>query len=1130
MGPDKKKSGASRRRTPPGDSAPPGRQSKAARGARSRKKAEEAQNDRADSSRLRQRTKAPLEAGGGDIADLSPSEARKLLHELQDAQLELERQNEELRAAQQESEGRYRLLAETATDVVWLADLDFECSYISPSVEQLLGYTVDEIMAMSIQDVVTPSSLAQFRAIAERERLLEGQGAGAAKQSLVLEQEMIRKDGATVDVETTVALRRDADGRFAHIVGVTRNVEERRGVEKVLRASERRLRVALDAVSDGVWDYDVVAGKIHTGQRCLDLLGYPPHEMGDTVEFWWDLVHPDDQARMASLFKDHMEGKTSRFEAELRLRDAEGCWLWILGQGQVTAWDTDLKPTRILGTLTEINSRKEAEAQVRLLSSVVEQSTVSMAIANLDGYLTFANGACSALYGYAPEEMLGKHLSMLHRPEDMPIVDAANERLRETGRFAGVIPCRRRDGRVFPCMMRNALLRDENDSPIALVGAFDDISERLRHGHASHEREEQQRLAIENMPVLVNAFDEDGTIIVWNLECERVTGYAAEEIVGNPHAMDMLYPDPAHRESVVASIRRQEADAREKEFGLTRKDGGTRTISWSNVSHTCPIPGWAVWAVGVDVTDRVEFEARLRDSEARLKQAMQGADLGMWEREISTGRLVFNDRWAEILGHSPDEITPHMSSWQDRIHPEDRAETLAAMNDHLEGRIPFYEGEFRMRTKTGDWRWILSRGRVVERDAEGRPLRTAGTHLDISARKEAERKRRKIETQMQQTQKLESLGVLAGGIAHDFNNILMAIMGNADLVLQDLAKDSPLRPRIEEVEKASRRAVTLTHQMLAYSGKGRLVTRPIDLGQAVAEIAHLLRSSFQEGVLVTLNLGENLPAIRADSAQIQQVVMNLLLNASEAFADHSQGDITVSTGVREYSRADLSRTYLDEGRPEGSYVYLEVADTGCGMDEEVLSRIFDPFYSTKFTGRGLGLAALLGIVRGHNGAVMVQSAPGSGSTITVLFPALDGSVAEAQEEESPLSELAWTGSGTVLLVDDEDTVLEVSSRMLERIGLKVLTATDGCEALEVFRERGDEIDCILLDLTMPNMGGEQAYHALRALRKDVPIVLSSGFGEQELAERFAEHDITGIIHKPYKTAALTALMRDVLDR
>ena len=379
----------------------------------------------------------------------------------------------------------------------------------------------------------------------------------------------------------------------------------------------------------------------------------------------------------------------------------------------------------------------------------------------------------------------------------------------------------------------------------------------------------------------------------------------------------------------------------------------------------------------------------------------------------------------------------------------------------------------------------------------------------------AEAERLSLEHQVWHAQKLESLGVLAGGIAHDFNNLLTVILGSADMALQVIGDDAQARPLVTEIRDASNRAADLTRQMLAYSGRGHFEIREVNLNQLVGEIGRLLASSFPKNAQIDIDLAGDLPVIRGDSAQIQQIVMNLITNAAESIPAEREGMVRLTTRAIPCSKEDLRKSCLPEIPPPGEFVCIEVTDTGSGMSPEALDRLFEPFFTTKASGRGLGMAATLGIVRGHRGAIMVESAPGNGTTIRVLLPSVGKSANDLAP--APVSSAdEWRGHGTVLLVDDEEAVRSLAARMLERIGFDVLVAGDGVEGVALFRERSEEIRCVLLDFSMPRMDGVQASLELQRIREDIPIIVCSGFDRHEMEDRFSGRAIAAFLHKPFR--------------
>jgi len=383
-----------------------------------------------------------------------------------------------------------------------------------------------------------------------------------------------------------------------------------------------------------------------------------------------------------------------------------------------------------------------------------------------------------------------------------------------------------------------------------------------------------------------------------------------------------------------------------------------------------------------------------------------------------------------------------------------------------------------------------------------------------------EDERLRLEQQLLHAQKLESLGILAGGIAHDFNNILTGILGNSSLAMLRIDPHSPVMENLQNIEKAAIRAADLAKQMLAYSGKGMFVVEPINLNQLLDEMIHLLEISVSKKAVLKLDLSDPLPTIQGDPTQLRQIVMNLVINASEAIEEQS-GVITITTGCRHFDQHYLKDTWFDSAMSEGRYVYLQISDTGCGMGEQTLARIFDPFFTTKFTGRGLGMSAVLGIIRGHKGAIEVKSSPGCGTTFTILLPPCDLPLPMRETENS---EEKWRGSGTVLLVDDEETICEIGAAMLEQMGYDVVVAHEGNTALELYQARGD-ITFVILDLTMPQLDGEQTFIGLRKLDPKVRVIMSSGYSEQEVTRKLTGLGLLDFIQKPYSMQALLQVMK-----
>jgi signal transduction histidine kinase/DNA-binding response OmpR family regulator len=524
------------------------------------------------------------------------------------------------------------------------------------------------------------------------------------------------------------------------------------------------------------------------------------------------------------------------------------------------------------------------------------------------------------------------------------------------------------------------------------------------------------------------------------------------------------------------------------------------------------------------------------------------------ERELPTGRVV-------ELGSVPTEWlgTPaKLVSMRETTERRRRLEQQAALSTLAQLALKQPDPEaFRTKAvalvektlraeacaiveKVEDGRWSLTAdilgdesriGVLAIRAAPSRPFTDDDRHfLDGAARVLAESARRHraaahqraLEDQVRHAQKMESLGVLAGGIAHDFNNLLMAIVGHASLGLAEVDGASAVRDHLSQIEATAKRAADLTNQLLAYAGKGRFVIERVNLNRLVEEMGNLLHTAISRKASIRYDLAPDLPAVEGDPTQLNQVVMNLITNASEALGGEA-GTITVTTGRMQASEKLLREACFENSLTAGSYVFLEVSDTGCGMDEVTLQKIFDPFFSTKFAGRGLGLASVLGVIRSHHGAIRVTSAKGVGTRFRILFPFVAEPAHDAPQ--APRPEVRWKGAGTILLVDDEDLVRAVAELMLRRLGFEVITACDGLEAVDVFRTRKDQVDAVVLDMTMPNMDGNEALAALQKLKPDVRVLMTSGFTAEDVAGGIGRNGRVSFLQKPFNSAMLAEKMQ-----
>jgi two-component system, cell cycle sensor histidine kinase and response regulator CckA len=523
---------------------------------------------------------------------------------------------------------------------------------------------------------------------------------------------------------------------------------------------------------------------------------------------------------------------------------------------------------------------------------------------------------------------------------------------------------------------------------------------------------------------------------------------------------------------------------------------------------------------------RHRSEMKHRQVERWLSTTLQSLGDGVLAMDLAGFVTFLNHRGEELTAWTADEALGRHYTEVFRIasvHPQ------TANNDIFhrvikEGAIINVANEYSLLTRDGRQIPIDDSAAPI-RDEENRVTGVVLIFRERWASRDLEERQRRIEEKLRDGQKLESLGVLAGGIAHDFNNILTGILGHATLAASEVRPGSPLQSHLQAIEAGSSRAADLCRQMLAYAGKGAVDVRPIKLSTVVRDSVQLLRLSISKKATLKCEFAPEMPSVRADPTQLHQVMMNLIINASDATGEKG-GNIVVTTGQCFADRAYLAETFLGTSLAPGDYAYVEVSDDGCGMDKATQRRIFDPFFTTKFAGRGLGLAAVLGIVRSHRGALRVSSEVGRGTSFRLLLPIVPE---DCKYEAAPMEASArWRGEGTVLVVDDEQVVRAALRPMLKALNFDSIEAGDGKEGLELFTKHIDSVVAVLLDLTMPCMDGAEAFKRIRELRPGTPVILISGFNEQEAVKRVVGGGLAGFLQKPFRFETLRDKLHEVL--
>ena len=825
----------------------------------------------------------------------------------------------------------------------------------------------------------------------------------------------------------------------------------------------------------------------------------------------------------------------------------------------------------------EVARRKQVEEEVRSLNAKLEQSNEDMALVNrrlqetqmqqaaiLDSIPDIAwlkdkesrfiavNRPFGLACGVAPEDLAGKtdldiwpsELAERYREDDRKVM--------ESGRIKRVEePLRDRHGRQTWIETIKVPVKDGRGSVIGTVGIARDITERkLMEDDLRRSRDELEVRVKERTAELEMANEEIRSEIVERRRAEEEARTARERLefllTSNPSVVYTCKPSGEYAatfvsEGIASQLGYAPSDFLEDpgfwarhihpedapklfadllslfetghhtcKYRFLSKDGtyrwmhdGMRLIRNVDGNPREIVGSWT------DITKLKRAEDAERESEEKFRLIFNNASDGILLTDTQSMKFEMGNRKiCEMLGYSEDEILRLRIL---DIHPEKDLPDVLLGIQKAKGEVLTLT-DIPMKRKDGT---------VFFADIASSTIHIHGKQLLLGIIRDVTRERM-LRHQLYVAQKMEALGTLAGGIAHDFNNLLMVVLGYAEIALKDVPPTSPAHFNLTEIANAARRAADLSLQMLTYTGKSSIALERVEVSGLVDEMSHLLKTTISKKAILTLNLERGLPSIQAEPSQVRQIVMNLIVNALEAIGDRS-GAITVSVGATRCDAEYLQKTELGGDLAPGLYVHLVVADTGCGMDAGTRSRIFEPFFSTKFTGRGLGLAAVLGMVRAHKGALEVYSEPGKGTTFKVLFPVQEAAGNGALPgEPSPLAD--WRGTGTILLVEDVESLLALGARMLEHLGFTVLTAADGLQAVELYRQRGKEIDLVLMDMTMPRMDGAEAFDVLRRLNPDVRVVLASGYGHEDLALRFAGKHLDGVLQKPYSLAKLRAAL------
>jgi len=784
------------------------------------------------------------------------------------------------------------------------------------------------------------------------------------------------------------------------------------------------------------------------------------------------------------------------------LKDADGNTIGLLAIGQDI---TERKQSE--------EALRESEEKYRQLADLLPQTVFET---DERGDLTFANRIAFDLFGYTRGDF-EKGLNALN----MLVPDGRDRALENIARvlkgewLGGTeYTALTKNGNLFPVMTHTSPIISE-DKTVGLRGIITDLTKLKEAEGALRKSEDRYRLLVETMSDGLAIYDENNLNTFCNNRFCQMLGYSRDEITGRP-AKDFI--DEINRKILEEQIVKRKKGEREPyEIDWVRKDGG----KISTIVSPSPIFDDAgrykgSFAVITDISEIKRGQRELQESKDNLDKAQKMAHIGNWSRDLNLNRVQWSDETYRIFGLTPgDPAQPSFETFLSRVHPKDRENVTSVLKEAAEKKHAF-DFEFRTIPIEGSDRIIRDRGEV-EYDETGTPSRIFGTDQDIT-------ETRKLQAQLLETQKLEAIATLAGGIAHQFNNALTPIIGHIDLLKMKHGEDENTKKSLKDMKKSGHHMAHLTSQLLAYAEGGKYNPQVLSLSDFVEASLPLIQHTFDPAVRVETDLPLDVMNVKADGSQMQMVLSAIMSNSNEAM--EGPGRIRIST-----RNMDVARDFIKDhpGLKPGPYVCLSIEDDGKGMDEETRRKIFDPFFTTHFMGRGLGMAAVYGIIRNHDGEITVESKLGKGTIVRIYLPAI-----ETEEEpkkavvSKPEIELP-TGDATILVIEDEEDVMMLIRQVLERLGYRVLQAETGKKAIKLAKTFDGQIDLAILNIKLPDMTGDKVYPLIMEARPDLKVVVCSGYTIEGPPQDILDAGAEGFVQKPFHTATLAEKMKEVLE-
>jgi len=922
-----------------------------------------------------------------------------------------------------------------------------------------------------------------------------------------LEHRILYADGQIGHISVRFFIVKDPQGRTVKTYGVNQDITERKRAENDLRASEDKFRSLVEQAAEMLFLHDIEGNLVDINLAAVENTGYSKQELKKMSVFDID---PDarDRDDMRIYWKSlKIEEPPVIFETKHKRKDGSVYPAEIISSKIVLQ-----ERHYILCLARDITERKQAEEKLHrseeTLRAMLNASPLAIVLIDRSGYILDSNEEHATRLGRTHSQILGKCLWDL-----LPESVRTHRKMQIESVFETAKPFIGEDQRekIWNEYHIHPAIKNKNGEIEAVIVEALDITERKLAEKAFKE----SKKFLDNLSDIAYRADDKGNLIWVNSSANRIIGFSPEEIIGKPFLPMFIETD--HTSLIEVYKRTLMGESLDKT--LTFISGITcHVTSLPNRNDKGDIIG--TFGVARDITDRLNTEKALQISEDRLKKAQTVAKIGNWEYDVSTGQVWGSKEAFRIYGiERTSEYLP-LDEVEKTIVEAKRVNN--ALVDLITKGVN-YDIEFEIIQK--DTQRFISAHSIAEiiKDNEGNPLKVLGVIQDITDSKAKEKKTLELIAQLQQAQKMESIGTLAGGIAHDFNNILFPIVGHTEMLLEDFPEDSPFKNSLNEIYKGALRARDLVKQILAFSRQENSELKLMKIQPIIKEALKLIRSTIPTTISITQNLQPDCGAIKADPIQIHQIVMNLTTNAYHAM-ENDGGELKVILKEVELTKQKLIYTDLTPGR----YACLTVSDTGIGISKEVIDKIFDPFFTTKEKGKGtgMGLSVVHGIVKNMKGEIKVYSELGKGSEFHVYLPIAESAF---EAKESLIKEPIHGGDERILLVDDEEVIIKMEKQALERLGYKVISFTSSIEALEVFRSNPNKFDVVISDLAMPKMPGDKFADELVKIRPDISILLCTGFSEGMTDEKIESLWIKGLLMKPIVIKDLAKKIREILD-